>query len=166
MSPVNFPWQLSAMDYSNHIARHYPFMAKQPIAVLLREQNARAIRHVTTARHNIQTDMVNFTDKLMATLASNCTCYAARGFSDCPLRMCNANPASKATTAPEEAAYPPSANLPTIYRTPVSTKIHGVRLELSESEGKSSSQRLKNAKRLRPSGSSSFKQHPKIAKNT
>ncbi|KAF7108111.1 hypothetical protein CFC21_108641 [Triticum aestivum] len=111
--------------------------AKQPIAVLLREQNARAICHVTTARHNIQTDMVNFTDKLMATLASNCTCCAARGFSDCPLRMCNANPASKATTAPEEAACPPSANLPTIYRTPVSTKIHGVRLELSESEGES-----------------------------
>lgn len=63
------PRQPSALDYSNYIAKRYPMIASQPIAILLREQNARAIRHVTTAHQNIQNDMVNFTDKLMAAIA-------------------------------------------------------------------------------------------------
>lgn len=80
------PRQPFALDYSNYIVKRYPKMSSQPIAVLLREQNARAIRHVTMACQSIQCDMVNFTDKLMSALASSCTCCTARGLLDCPLR--------------------------------------------------------------------------------
>lgn len=64
---------------------HFHSQSSQPLAVLLQEQNARAIRHVTMARHNIQNDMVIFTDKLMSALAASCTCCTTRGLLDCPL---------------------------------------------------------------------------------
>lgn len=109
--------------------------SKQPIAVLLCEQNARAIHHVTTARHNIQTDMVNFTDKLFTALAANCTCCAARGFSDCPLQFVNDSATPKAHTVQPEHSHPSSSNNMSNFNTPVSDKIQGVRLQLSDDEG-------------------------------
>jgi len=66
---AGLPRQPSALGYSNYIAKRYPKM----------DQNARAIWHVTMARYNIQNDMVTFTDKLMSTLATSCTCCTARG---------------------------------------------------------------------------------------
>ncbi|XP_048540963.1 uncharacterized protein LOC125520167 isoform X1 [Triticum urartu] len=163
LSPAISPRQLSALDYSNHIARHFPLVSKQPIAVLLCEQNARAIRHVTTARHNIQTDMVNFTDKLFAALAANCTCCAARGFSDCPLQFVNDSATPKSHTVQPEHSHPSSSNNMSNFNTPVSDKIQGVRLQLSDDE-ESSSQRQRVLKRPRCSGSSLVKAQTSVQK--
>ena len=137
--------------------------SKQPIAVLLCEQNARAIHHVTTARHNIQTDMVNFTDKLFTALAANCTCCAARGFSDCPLQFVNDSATPKAHTVQPEHSHPSSSNNMSNFNTPVSDKIQGVRLQLSDDE-ESSSQRQRVLKRPRCSGSSLVKAQTSVQK--
>ncbi|XP_044426033.1 uncharacterized protein [Triticum aestivum] len=163
LSPAISPRQLSALDYSNHTARHFPLVSKQPIAVLLCEQNARAIHHVTTARHNIQTDMVNFTDKLFTALAANCTCCAARGFSDCPLQFVNDSATPKAHTVQPEHSHPSSSNNMSNFNTPVSDKIQGVRLQLSDDE-ESSSQRQRVLKRPRCSGSSLVKAQTSVQK--
>lgn len=105
-------------------------IASQPITILLREQNARAIRHVTTTRQNIQSDMINFTDKLMTTLASTCTCCAARGFSDCLLKAPSANENLHGPQAQKDVTNRISGNVEAMYRTPIATKIPDVRLEL------------------------------------
>lgn len=134
------PRQPSALEFSNYIANRYPAMSSQPIAVLLREQNARAIRHVTMARQKIQNDMVSFTDKLMHALASACTCCAARGLLDCPLKprpvIAEEQSASmNSKRKPPLAGLTPTAD--TAYKTPKVRKLSGVRLDLSDCEGSS-----------------------------
>lgn len=131
------PRQPSALDYSNYIANRYPLMSSQPLAILLREQNARAIRHVTLARQNIQNDMISFTDKLMSALASACTCCTARGLADCPLKpqppMLDEQSASGRTKRKvRTCALMSSAEAS--YQTPKAQKLTGVRLDLSDCE--------------------------------
>ncbi|XBH70439.1 hypothetical protein VPH35_098099 [Triticum aestivum] len=113
------PRQPSALDYSNNIS-------SQPLAVLLQEQNARAFRHVTIACHNIQNDMVTFTDKLMSALAASCTCCTARGLIDCPLRS---------DTPANEKVHGVLGSAEASYRTLKAPKLTGVRLDLSDCEG-------------------------------
>jgi hypothetical protein len=43
--------------------------AADQVAILLKEQNARSMSHLATARQNTQLDMFKFTDKLLAVLA-------------------------------------------------------------------------------------------------
>lgn len=62
---------VSSMDYHSYIRHQYPAMALQPLAILLREQNAWALFRLSTARQNTQTDMYKFTDKLFDLLAKN-----------------------------------------------------------------------------------------------
>ncbi|XBJ03303.1 hypothetical protein VPH35_022490 [Triticum aestivum] len=128
------PRQPSALDYSNYIANRYPLMQ---LAVLLREQNARAILHLTTARQNIQNDMVSFTDKLMSALASACTCCAARGLPDCPLKPRPAMADEHSASANTKRKPPLGSLTPTgetSYKTPKARKLPGVRLDISDCE--------------------------------
>lgn len=130
---AGLPRQPSALDYSNYIAKRYPKM----------EQNARAIRHVTMARHNIQNDMVTFTDKLMSALAASCTCCTARGLLDCPLRPNTPAVARQIASGHSKRkgiSMEPMASAEASYRTPKAPKLTGVRLDLSDCEGESSSQ--------------------------
>lgn len=143
-SHVPPPKQPSALDYSNYIANRYPAMSSQPLAVLLREQNARAIRHVTMARQNIQNDMVSFTDKLMSTLASACTCCAARGLLDCPLKLHPLMVDEHSASGHAKRKVVPAginSTAETSYQTPKARKLSGVRLDLTDSEGDTSSRR-------------------------
>ncbi|XBH62134.1 hypothetical protein VPH35_116426 [Triticum aestivum] len=129
------PRQPSALDYSNNIASRYPKMSSQPLFVLLREQNACAFRHVTIACHNIQNDMVTFTDKLMSALAASCTCCTARGLIDCPLRLdtpCVA--AQTASGSANEKVHGVLGSAEASYGTPKAPKLTGVRLDLSDCE--------------------------------
>jgi translation initiation factor 1 (eIF-1/SUI1) len=57
----------------------------QNVAITLKEFMARQLQNVTTLRNTQITDMVAFTDKLAAKLATKCACCSARGFPTCIL---------------------------------------------------------------------------------
>jgi len=88
--------------------------------------------------------MLSFTDKLMSTLASACTCCAARGLLDCPLKlhqlMVDEHSASGHTKR-EVAHAGINCTAETSYQTPKARKLSGVRLDLTDCEGDTSSRR-------------------------
>lgn len=77
---------LGPIDFAEHIRSRYPSLVIDEITTLLKEQNARCQREISTARANAQADMIKFGDKLMAVLCNRCICCTARGFTDCPAR--------------------------------------------------------------------------------
>jgi hypothetical protein len=59
--------------------------AADPTAILLREQNARSMSHISTAWQNTQLDMFKFTDKLLSALRDKVNllpCPRIHGLSD------------------------------------------------------------------------------------
>ncbi|XP_037405375.1 uncharacterized protein LOC119268002 isoform X2 [Triticum dicoccoides] len=116
------PRQMTAVDYSNYITNRYPTMSSQTIAVLLREQNARAVRHLTTA--------------------SGCTCCTARGFSDCPVRPQTLDEESASCREKRKFALPGATHsAQASYHTPKYRKLSGLKLDLSDCEVESPPQR-------------------------
>lgn len=113
---------MTAVDYSNYITNRYPTMSSQTIAVLLREQNARAVRHLTTA--------------------SGCTCCTARGFSDCPVRPQTLDEESASCREKRKFALPGATHsAQASYHTPKYRKLSGLKLDLSDCEVESPPQR-------------------------
>uniref|UniRef100_A0ACD5Z8M2 Uncharacterized protein n=1 Tax=Avena sativa TaxID=4498 RepID=A0ACD5Z8M2_AVESA len=102
--------------------------ATDPLTLMLKELNAKALLHIHNTRVGVLNDMFSFTEKLMAHLSTQCICCNARGFSDCPLN-------AQITT--DDA----------LARTPVNAKLSGVRLDMSDNEGSTSRQSAGSSKR-------------------
>lgn len=137
--PLTPARNVSASDYSHHVQRHYPQMFGDPLAILMRQQNARAILHINNAMQNIQADMIQFTDKVFANIRSRCVCCSARSFTDCPVRdECESfdrhlhrySPIVAASNRDPEAP----SGLNAQFRTPSCHKIAGRRLDMSDPE--------------------------------
>uniref|UniRef100_A0ACD5ZEI2 Uncharacterized protein n=1 Tax=Avena sativa TaxID=4498 RepID=A0ACD5ZEI2_AVESA len=119
-----------AMEYSTYLARKYPQLVADPLTLMLKELNAKALLHIHGARISVLNDMFKFTEKLMAHLSTHCVCCNARGFSDCPL-----NPQTLADAC-----------------TPANEKLCGIRLDMSDNEGSTSRASGGAAKRPPDSG--------------
>ncbi|XP_044323496.1 uncharacterized protein [Triticum aestivum] len=72
-------------EFSNYIRTRYPSILAQKLGILLREQNARGLANISEMHQAFQSNMFNFTDKLMACLAENCTCCKTHGNKTCIL---------------------------------------------------------------------------------
>ncbi|XP_044424832.1 uncharacterized protein [Triticum aestivum] len=72
-------------EFSNYIRTRYPSISAQKLGILLREQNARGLANISEMRQAFQSNMFNFTDKLMSCLAESCTCCKAHGNKKCIL---------------------------------------------------------------------------------
>ncbi|XP_047077613.1 uncharacterized protein LOC124687930 isoform X2 [Lolium rigidum] len=104
------PFQLCRRGRSATCKTVTPLPAAYPIDILLREQNARSMSHISTA----QLDMLKF-----STLSDKCICCHIRGSTDCPLRPWHAVTADA-------------------LHTPIGEKIDGQEVDMSDFEGESS----------------------------
>lgn len=119
-APVFYPNALlGPLDFSRHLNAAHPNLN---VAITLKEFMARQLQNVTTLRNTQITDMVAFTDKLAAKLATKCACCSARGFPTCILNEPTEGEAGR-------------------------TKIQGRRLDLDAEEGGSSVARPDRGKR-------------------
>ncbi|KAM3244997.1 hypothetical protein ACQJBY_056373 [Aegilops geniculata] len=129
---------LGPSDFLNYLNRQYPHLASDEMTVLLKELNARCLSHITTARGQIQLEMMRFADKLYGARTRVCTCCTTHAHVVSP-----PPPPPRATSASKVDGF----------TTPATNPFAGRRLELSPCEGMTS--RSKRAKTARSHESTS-----------
>ncbi|XP_044980067.1 uncharacterized protein LOC123447524 [Hordeum vulgare subsp. vulgare] len=81
---------LGPTDFCNYLRSQYPDLASDETTLLLKEINACCLSHLSTARGQIQLELMKFADKIIDARNRTCTCCAARGFAECPPKLSTA----------------------------------------------------------------------------
>ncbi|KAI5000618.1 hypothetical protein ZWY2020_005207 [Hordeum vulgare] len=89
---------LGLTDFCNYLRSQYSHLAGDETTLLLKEINARCLSHPSTARGQIQLELMKFADKIIDARNRTCTCCAARGFAECPPKLSSAMDEGDITT--------------------------------------------------------------------
>lgn len=120
--------ELGPLDFANYIRQQYPNLVADEFTMILKQQNARAIRQLSQTKNAMQLDMFKFADQLFKTLQGRCVCCRARGFPDCP-------------------ALGAGTPNPAVVKTPAVQKIQGHRLNLSDCGGASPAEHVSSSRK-------------------
>ncbi|KAF7093288.1 hypothetical protein CFC21_095710 [Triticum aestivum] len=123
------PRVVGPLDLANFLQQQYPHLVTDEITMIMKQQNASSIRRLTEAsnaiqvvlsqaKNALQSDMLNYSERILKSISDRCLCCRTRGFAECH--------ASGVTTAKNVR-----------FSTPVAQRIQGHRLDLSDGEAMS-----------------------------
>ncbi|XP_044423436.1 uncharacterized protein [Triticum aestivum] len=126
-TPNTMPRVVGPLDLANFLRQQYPHLVTDEITMIMKQQNASSIRRLTEAsnaiqvvlsqaKNALQSDMLNYSEKILKSISGRRLCCRTRGFTECH--------ASGAATAKNVC-----------FSTPVGQRIQGHMLDLSDGEG-------------------------------